>query len=144
MIERKFFTLWLYLLCVVSWCICCLVENLVSCTKTSIVMCYFFHILLIVDSQLQSQYTPNDPRTIYLSMDHYMSSNRALNAKEHIKNYSFQVVTSVLGHKEIYTRLAPCYVCGHNFVHIIQGHFPGTLTIVRLPQRPWSSPDEYR
>ena len=39
----------------------------------------------IVDCNLQSQYTPNDPTTIYLSIGHYRSSNGALNTKRKFK-----------------------------------------------------------
>ena len=52
-------------------------------------------ILLIVECKLQSQNTQNDHTTIYLPTDHYMSSNRALNANKNLNEYSIQLSSSV-------------------------------------------------
>ena len=72
------------LLCVVSWYIFCLVENLVSCALTSTVMWFFiFCFLSIVNSNTNIPH--NDSTTTYLSMNHYMGSKIALKANVNLK-----------------------------------------------------------
>ena len=65
-----------------------------------------FNILLIIDCKLQSQYTPIDPTTVYLS------NNRTLNAKENLKNAFYLATLYIFGHIVIldlqFIQLNPC------------------------------------